>query len=128
MTNFEKWKDTILAITDCNDGVAVNAGVPCRCDELSCEECDFPEKQCEKYLYKWLYAEYVEPTIDWSKVPIDTRVLVKDYEDEQWVKGHFAGVVDGKVATFGQGTSWTTMGKLRWKFAKLADDPPEVAE
>ena len=34
-------------------------------------------------------------TIDWSKVEVDTPILVKNYEDEPWIKRYFAKYEDG---------------------------------
>ena len=126
MINFEKWKDTILAITNHNDGFAVNNGVPCYCSELDCKECDL-HGGCEKKRFEWLYAEYVEPEIDWSKVPIDTKIYVRDHEDEAWYTAHFAGYKKGKVYAFPNGrTSWTADiregGVLPWNLAELAEE------
>ena len=35
------------------------------------------------------FTEYTPPT-DWSKVPVDTKVLVRDRESQEWVKRHLA--------------------------------------
>lgn len=125
MTNFEKWKDKIFAIISDNDEVAFNDGVPCHCSALICIECDF-HGMCNKRRYEWLYAEYVEPKVDWSKVQIDTKILVRDRETEPWVRGHFAGVnEDGRVLAFEDGkSSWTGEGlaPIWWKYAKLAEE------
>lgn len=69
-------------------------------------------------------AEYLG-VVDWSKVAVDTPILVRDFEDAKWTKRHFAYFENGKVYAFdGGGTSWTsehhgnTMG---WLHAKLAE-------
>lgn len=78
---------------------------------------------------KWLDSEYVEPEkeeVDWSKVPIDTKVLVSD-DNGNWVRSYFAGY-DRKnkvIYIFPLGaTSWTNedMGRIGWRYAKLAED------
>ena len=124
MTNFEKWKDKILAITGDSDSVAVEDGVPCYCGDLDCKKCDF-RGACDRKRYKWLYAEYVEPEVDWSKVPIDTKILVRDRETDPWDKRYFSRV-DAKegVYAFDLGnTSWSAEGcETWWKYAKLAED------
>lgn len=66
-----------------------------------------------------------ESKIDWSKVAIDTPVLVRDYEDEVWYKRHFAKYENGKVYVWDRGcTSWTAAKEkiLPWNFAKLAEE------
>ena len=39
----------------------------------------YPEKAFE------IVMNY-EPKVDWTKVPVDTKILVKDYKDEDWKK------------------------------------------
>ena len=64
-----------------------------------------------------------EPEVDWSKVEVDTPILVRDYECEKWAKRHFAKYEDGEVYTWTSGnTSWTTEGQMAWKYAKLAEE------
>lgn len=66
--------------------------------------------------------------IDWSKVPVDTKVLVKNSENGGWEKRHFAGFINGEVATFSNGmTSWSTLRPnnpilVSWKYAKLVPE------
>lgn len=73
----------------------------------------------------WLFTEYKEPEVDWSKVKVDTPILVRDDEDEEWMNRYFAKFADGKVyAWMGGATSWTADGEYRassWKYAKLAE-------
>lgn len=63
--------------------------------------------------------------IDWSKVPVDTPVLVKDYENNSWKKRYFAYFQYDKVYTWGDGaTSWSSerSGSVTpWMYAKLAE-------
>lgn len=64
--------------------------------------------------------------IDWSKVPVDTKVLVKNSENGEWEKRYFAGFINGEVTAFVNGkTSWSTLNPnnpilASWKYAKLA--------
>ena len=52
-------------------------------------------------------AEYLG-IVDWSKVAVDTPVLVRDFEEMKWGKRYFAFFKDGKVHTWNGGvTSWT---------------------
>jgi hypothetical protein len=63
--------------------------------------------------------------IDWSKVAVDTSVLVRDFENMKWGKRHFAFFKDGKVYTWDCGvTSWTCVNPncvMSWAYAKLAE-------
>lgn len=72
---------------------------------------------------EWLFQEYEEPEVDWSKVKVDTPILVRDYEGSEWIKRYFAKFADGKVyAWLGGVTSWTANSNMSsWKYAKLAE-------
>lgn len=63
--------------------------------------------------------------VDWSKVKVDTPILVRDFEDAKWTKRHFAYFENGKVYAFdGGGTSWTSKhhgNTMSWLHAKLAE-------
>ena len=63
--------------------------------------------------------------VDWSKVKVDTPVLVRDFEDMKWGKRYFAFFKDGKVHTWNGGvTSWTCENQncvMSWVYAKLAE-------
>lgn len=69
-------------------------------------------------------AEYLG-IVDWSKVKVDTPVLVRDFEEMKWGKRYFAFFKDGKVYTWDGGvTSWTCENPncvMSWKYAKLAE-------
>ena len=74
-------------------------------------------------------GEYEEPEVDWSKVEVDTPILVKNSEDEEWRKRHFAKYKNGNVYAWSDGlTSWTAYDKMVWKYAKLAEDEKECKE
>ena len=56
----------------------------------------------------WLLEEYEEPEIDWNKVEVDTPILVKDMEYENWRKRYFAEYKDEVVYAWVSGkTSWS---------------------
>lgn len=123
MTNREAYKDKLdgmLAMI-----LAVAKGKPVLCDDMSCRECDF-KGRCmgrKDAVLNWLNAEYQDPSVDWSKVPIDTPVLAS-CDGERWYRRYFAGVRDGKPETYDVGaTSWSVDNKRTcvWKFVKLAD-------
>ena len=66
--------------------------------------------------------------VDWSKIPVDTKVLVSNSKNGEWDKRYFAKFENGKVFTFTIGaTSWSTSRPnnpivVSWKYAKLAND------
>ena len=81
------------------------------------------------YMGAWNYAkltedekECKEPEVDWSKVEVDTPILVRN-DGVKWVKRHFAKYENGLVYTWKDShTSWTTEDMTEWDYAKLAED------
>lgn len=63
-----------------------------------------------------------EENIDWSKVPVDTKVLVSD-NGNTWYKRHFAKYENGSVHVFPDGrSSFTTEESdiiYPWKYVKI---------
>ena len=129
MTNKEKYGKEILDIACTGDRVAMrnsdNVIVGCR--KLGCLDCAFNTygKGCYYAIEKWANSEYVEPPVDWSKVAVDTPILVRGYEEESWKKRHFAKYENGIVYAWSAGsTSWSARMSndiTDWKFAKLAE-------
>ena len=80
----------------------------------------------------WLMEEYEEPKepeTDWSKVEVDTPILVRQGEKGQWLERHFAKYENGDVYAWVDGqTSWTGADKIKWKYAKLAEGEEECKE
>ena len=84
----------------------------------------FDRKGIEKILKP--YKEETE--IDWSKVAVDTPILVKDFENNSgWLKRYFAKFENGKVYAWRDGrTSWSSNGNTDvWKCAALAEEGDE---
>lgn len=69
-------------------------------------------------------GEYIG-IVDWSKVAVDTPILVKDDCEDEWVKSYFASYKNGEVrAWMGGRTSFSVKNKtdtFGWKYAKLAE-------
>ena len=69
----------------------------------------------------WLDEEYQAAEVDWSKVNVDTPILVNT-NGNRWHHRHFAEYRDGTVYAFNNGaTSWTSNEKTGWSYAKLAE-------
>ena len=69
----------------------------------------------------WLEEEYQEQVVDWSKVAVDTPILVS-MSGQNWKRRHFAGYRNGTVYAFKDGaTSWTINLKTEWPYVKLAE-------
>lgn len=130
MLNREKYAEEIIEIA-CNGGnIAVVNGKLENCRKTQCNECNFNGgtiRDCEIKTRKWANSEYVEPIepqVDWSRVPVDTPILVRDSELFAWSKEHFAKYEDETVYTWDYGkTSWSTYdGKMSsYKYAMLPE-------
>ena len=64
--------------------------------------------------------------IDWSKVPVDTKVLVSENGNGGWLKRYFAKYENGKIYVWNYGaTSFSVRIKENcssWKHAKLYEE------
>ena len=68
--------------------------------------------------------DYID-VVDWSKVSVDTPILVKDNYEDCWHKRYFAKYENGVVFAFSCGsTKWSNDGDnpVSYDEAKLADD------
>lgn len=132
MTNYEKYRDEIvksnytsdLDNTFCNKFVVpkVLESMGRRCSDVKCDH-------CRMLMSIWLMDEYKEPKepeIDWSKVPVDTKIYIRSSIDNDWVGRYFAKYENGAVYAWANGrTSWTSGGGDNvwpWKHAKLAEE------
>ena len=128
MLNREKFATEILDITCKGNKIAICNGKLTACIDTHCINCDFKcPSDCNEKTLKWANGEYIEQPVDWSKVPIDTPVLVRDYEDSEWTCAYFAGQDDEcgiRTWVFGA-TSWSVAKcphrTVKWKYAKLAE-------
>ena len=77
---------------------------------------------CYGYGISELVEMNFEETIDWSKVPVDTKILVSD-NGKTWFKRHFDKYKNGKIYTWVDGkTSFSARNNddvIGWKYAKL---------
>ena len=114
-------------------------------DEYFCDEFIIPQilkedscagigcEQCHMLQTIWLLEEYEEPEepeepkTDWSKVEVDTPILVRDFEGSDWFRRHFAKYENGTVYAWDGGdTSWSGGDVMTdWKYAKLAESEEE---
>ena len=63
----------------------------------------------------------IDDETDWSKVEVDTTLLVRDRPNDDWVKRYFAKYKDDEVYVFKDGrTSWNDVGITQhWKETRL---------
>ena len=117
MKNYEKYENEIRKYNGdkfCVDFVQPYILKENGCASINCEAC---------FMYQmiWLLKDYEEPKVDWSKVPVDTLILVRDFEDKEWLKRYFAKYENERVYAWGNGcTSRTADRMYDWKYAKLA--------
>ena len=128
MKNYEKYANEIKEYNGfnfCRDFVKPHILKSRGCANTSCD-------QCKMLQTIWLMEEYEEPKepeIDWSKVEVDTPILVRQGKNGTWLERHFAKYENGDVYAWVDGqTSWTGADKVKWKFAKLAEDEKECKE
>ena len=80
------------------------------------------------YTHKQLVDMEFEEVIDWSKVPIDTKIVVWSSVSKQKYNRHFAGVdsVTGRIKSWDSGrTSFTTGATSTWDNAELYKEESE---
>lgn len=125
MKNYEIYADKIKEYKGkdfCKDFVKPHILKSRGCTNTSCD-------QCKMLQTIWLLEEYEEPKepeIDWSKVEVDTPILVRDYEGQEWARRYFAEHKCGTVYAWDVGrTSWSGDGVTEWKYAKLAESEEE---
>lgn len=103
-----------------------------RAPDETCRGITCPD--CAKMFAFWLDEEYVEPQkpgVDWSKVPVDTLVRVRDYYNELWVLRYFKGIDEThpthKYVAWSDGATSKTAGGYtdNWMFCELVEDEDE---
>lgn len=118
MKNYEKYADEIREFKGkhfCADFVQPHILGECSCSQIDCGRCSMLQ-------LLWLLEDYEEPEVDWSKVEVDTPILVRDFEDEVWERRYFAKYENGTIyAWVGGCTSWSTSNMTTWEYAKLAE-------
>lgn len=127
MTNYEHYKSEIEKIVRLGWRVAVDKdGKPHACNEMNCNNCIVDNSNCYQTVAAWADTKYIEPEVDWSKVEVDTPILVRDSTDSGWLKRYFAKYEYGIIyAFYDGGTSWSRCEILSWKYAKLAENNNE---
>ena len=125
MKNYEKYAEEIReykGINICSEFIKPHILEADNCNGIDCQRCVMIQMI-------WLLEDYKEPSVDWSKVKVDTPILVRGSEDGDWLRRHFAKYENGIVYTWKDGlTSWTVLHDedvTTWKFAKLAESEEE---
>lgn len=127
MTNYEKNKELLdmYAVADVSWGVDADGKIS-ECHG-NCGYCIFGlDEICTQKRLEWLQQEYKEPEVDWSKVEIDTPILVKRHENAEWRARYFAGYIGDKVCAFNDGSKSENFSSITyWNYAKLVEKGDE---
>ena len=123
MKNYEKYADEIKGYNGthfCKDFTKQYILKSDDCTNVGCARCRMLQTI-------WLLEDYEEPEVDWSKVKVDTPILVRDFEGSDWFRRHFAKYENGTVYAWDGGdTSWSGgVVMTDWKYAKLAESEEE---
>ena len=120
MKNYEKYADEIRKYK--GDNFCIDFVLP---NIMESNDCDGNCNVCRMLQTIWLMEEYEEskePKVDWSNVKVDTPILVRDYEGQEWARKYFAKYENETIYAWDSGrTSWTGDGVTEWKYAKLAE-------
>ena len=129
MKNREKFEKEIMDIACSGHSIAFDkkANKLTDCDHILCGNCAFHSSisSCRDKCKKWSESEYKEPEVDWSKVPVDTPVLVSETMRGDWYNRYFSKYKNDTVYTYFSGaTSWSSdyEGEKPWRYAKLANE------
>lgn len=77
--------------------------------------------------FKWADEKYQKHEVDWSKVPVDTKVWVRNIGDYEWFPRYFAKYENEIVYTWRNGVTSFSIGNSNdlftcWKYARLAEE------
>ena len=106
MTNFERYRDEILAIVNRNRAVAIVDGLPQRCAETNCSDCELysAEMDCSCKITQWLYADF-QPFKKGERVIVEREGGVR-------LRRYFAEQEGDRIAVFANGCDeWSSGGR-----------------
>ena len=109
MLNKEKYAKEIIDIACSGSSIGMRNGILCACNSIGdCIYCDFYGNKtiCGIAIKEWANSEYKEREIDWSKVPVDTPILIT--YSCYTLKRHFAKYYNKTIYFYPDGTtSWS---------------------
>ena len=122
MNRYEQYADAIKELKDNEFYIDFIKPYLVKANSIEEMEANF----CAVYTTLELMEKHKEPKVDWNKVKVDTPILVRNAEDEPWLRRYFAKYEDGLVYAWSVGrTSWTanTVAHMtKYYYAKLAED------
>lgn len=130
ITNYENNKEIVdrYAVAQVPWGIDTVSGEITPCSKiLACASlCEFAKgENCGLKRMEWLSDEYID--IDWSKVEVDTLILVSN-DGNTWAYRYFAGTFFGRLYTFpfdNKSDNERQMNLIEWKFGKLIEEEEE---
>lgn len=118
MKNYEKYSEEIRKYKGssfCDEFIKPHILNISDCSRVHCSACRMLQMI-------WLMEDYEEPETDWSKVEVDTPILVREDEDREWNRRYFAKYENETIYAWGGGrTSWNETAVVDWEYAKLAE-------
>ena len=137
MKNQKYYEKEILKIAITGQAVAVHKDKlePMVCSKNVCNDClncgeNGRCKKDKEAIAKWMNEEYIDPAerIDWSRIAIDTPILVRNDECNIWERGYFAGIGKDGIFVYPNGTTNFTQSSREdkpvvYKHARLAKLP-----
>lgn len=130
ITNYENNKEIVdrYAVAQVPWGIDTVSGEITPCSKiLACASlCEFAKgEDCGLKRMEWLSDEYID--IDWSKVEVDTLILVSN-DGNTWAYRYFAGEFFGRLYTFPfdhKSNDNKQMNLIEWKFGRLIEEEEE---
>ena len=138
MKNQKYYEKEILQIAIHGQAVAVHKDKlePMVCAKEHCKDClncganGRCKDKGKTVILDWMNEEYIDPAerIDWSKIAIDTPILVRNDECNIWERGYFAGIGKDGIFVYPNGTTNFTQSSREdkpvvYKHARLAKLP-----
>lgn len=108
----------------CSQHRCLSSDIPFTLPKCTLSQCERKITKSEVDYDNFLKIMEYDPPIDWSKVPVDTKICVKNQRNDPWKRRHFSHCTPaGKVCAFRSGTtSFTNVdGTSGWVYAKLAE-------
>lgn len=108
----------------CKEHICLSSDCPPKKPRCTLSECERKTTKSKIDYDNFVKIMEYKPPVDWSKVPVDTKIYVKNLKNELWGKRHFSHCTpDGKVHAFRYGTTSFTAedGASCWNYAKLAE-------
>ena len=138
MKNREKYKNELMEVINTDGRICrfvKNHGIAQMLGKDIESYCKMTCVTCGTALQLWLDEEYEEPPkpeVDWSKVPVDTLVRVRDNEGDEWVLRYFDSFEDENFRSmsghnyrvFADGATSVTGREYveQWKYCELVKD------